>query len=497
MARPGHHPQAVRRARGARRGLCTVAFALAAHAGELHAGAPVVTDVMVPFTGGFEEMVERRRIRALVPYSKTFYFLDGPTPRGLSYEMLKAFEQHVNEVLGKSRLRIHVTVVPVRRDQLIPFLLEGRGDLAVGNLTITPERSALVEFSEPTLTGVDEIVVTGPGVPHPDTVEDLSGMTVHVRRSSSYFASLMALNERLITAGREPVRLRIADEALEDEDLLEMMNAGLVPTLVVDSHKAEFWADVLPQITLHRDVAVRTGGSIAWAMRPGDAQLKEVVDGFIREHRKGTLVGNMLFRRYLETNRWIKNPLSRRAMERFRGVLEEFRLYAERYGFDPLLLAALAYQESGLDHSKRSPDGAVGIMQILPSTAADPNVEVTDIEQRRNNIHAGVKYLRFLVDRYFDEPDLDPLNRTLLAFAAYNAGPRRVAELRREAQEKGLDHDVWFDNVERVAASQIGRETVRYVSNIYKYYIAYRLVTERLAEKSSARSEAGVVAGQP
>ena len=154
------------------------------------------------------------------------------------------------------------------------------------------------------------------------------------------------------------------------------------------------------------------------------------------------------------------------------------------------MVAAQGYQESGLDQSARSGAGAIGIMQLLPSTAADPNVGIPDIEEIDNNIHAGTKYLRFVRDRYFDDPAVDDFNATLLTFAAYNAGPARVRQLRAEAAEVGLDPNIWFDNVEVIAAKRIGRETVQYVSNITKYYVAYRLIVNQLVETGAVTPEA-------
>ena len=128
---------------------------------------------------------------------------------------------------------------------------------------------------------------------------------------------------------------------------------------------------------------------------------------------------------------------------------------------------------------RRSPAGAVGIMQIKPSTAADRNVGIDDVSTAENNIHAGAKYMRFLADRYFDDPAISNIDRWIFTLAAYNAGPARVRNLRREATEKGYDPNVWFDNVEIIAGRRIGRETVTYVSNIYRYYVSYQLVESR------------------
>ena len=172
-------------------------------------------------------------------------------------------------------------------------------------------------------------------------------------------------------------------------------------------------------------------------------------------------------------------------MRKFDETAHLFQEYGDRYAFDWLMVMSQAYQESRLDQSLRSHAGAIGVMQLLPSTAKDKNVNVGDITELENNIHAGNKYLRFIRDRYFESEPMDDLNKTLFAFASYNAGPARVSRLRTEAEQQGLDPNVWFDNVESVAAQRIGRETVDYVSNIYKYWIAYRLSREQLAQAAA------------
>jgi len=211
--------------------------------------------------------------------------------------------------------------------------------------------------------------------------------------------------------------------------------------------------------------------------------LKAFLSDFAQEHRQGTLLGNIVLQRYLSSADYIVNPAAHRV--RFDEVYPIFEEFAPQYDFDPLMLVAQAYQESGLDQSSVSRAGAVGIMQLLPSTAADPNVGIPDISRVEDNVHAGTKYLRFLLDRYFADEPLEPLDEHLFGFASYNAGAARVARLRAEAAEQGLDPDVWFRNVELIAARRIGRETVQYVSNIYKYYLAYSRIEELERRKSS------------
>jgi membrane-bound lytic murein transglycosylase MltF len=432
------------------------------------------------WVGDLDGMVERGYVRALVVYSLGQYFLDGATQRGVTYEALAGFENFLNGRLGRRPVKVGVLIIPVQRDELLPALERGLGDIAAANLTITDARLEKVDFSNPLMTDVRELVVTGPAGEGVVTLDDLAGREVTVRRSSSYWESLENLNKDRRARGLKPIEVVPAEEFLQDEDLLDMVNAGLLPATVVDNHKAAFWAGIFDNIVVHDDLAVRTGGEIAWAFRKGSPQLAEAVNAYVSANKQGTLKGNVVLQRYLKQTKWARNALAGEDGERFKRTVGMFRKYGEQYGFDHLMLTALAYQESRLDQSVRSKVGAVGVMQLLPSTAADPNVGIPDISTVDNNIHAGAKYLRFLRDRYFSDPAIDPINQTLFSFAAYNAGPARVDQLRDEASRSELDPNVWFGNVEYVAARRIGRETVQYVSNIAKYYVAFKLAGRHL-----------------
>ena len=448
-----------------------------------------ITQNLETWKGDFEEMLERRQIRVLVVYNKLLYFLDGAVQRGTTVDSFKLFEDFINKKYDLGARKLTTVFIPVSREELIPALLEGRGDIASANLTITPERLEQVDFTDPFVQDVKEVLVTGPAAPEITSLADLAGETIHARKSSSYYTSLQKLNVQLEENGLEPVVIVEIEEHLEDSDLLEMVNAGLLPMIIVDNHKANFWKEIFDQIQVHEDIAITVGGSIAWAFRKDSPTLQSILNQFVADNRKGTLHGNIVINRYFKDNKWARNSLGDKEIEQFNETSDFFQLYAEEYDFDWLMLVSLGFQESGLDHDVRSKAGAVGIMQVLPTTAADPNVGISNIEVLENNIHAGTKYLRFLRDRYFSDPEIDELNQTLLSFAAYNAGPGKIAKLRKETAERGLDPNVWFGNVEHIVAKRVGRETVQYVGNIYKYYIAYSLLIERSDEREAAKSK--------
>jgi membrane-bound lytic murein transglycosylase MltF len=455
------------------------------------APAPVGT-----WTGDLDGMIQRRVVRMLVIYSKTSYFLDNAQQRGATYDMGMELEKWLNRS-NKDRARpIRVVFIPTSRARLLSDLAEGRGDIAAAGLAITPERQALVSFATPFSDDVSEIVVTSAEGQVPATIDELSGQSVYVRRSSSYYASLESLNSKLAAQGKPPVKIVLADENLEDEDILEMMHAGLIDATVVDSYLATFWQQIFTNLRPHPDLVLRSRSEIAWAMRKDSPKLKATLDAFVAKNRVGTAMGNMILRRYLQSTRWARNATSASEMKRFDELSKYFKKYATQYKFEWLLLVAQGYQESGLDQTTRSPVGAIGVMQVMPTTAKDRNVNIPNIHLVEPNIHAGAKYLRFLVDQYFDDPGIDNVNRHLFAFAAYNGGPNRIARLRREAAGQGLDPNKWFNNVELLAAQQIGRETVQYVSNIYKYYIAYRLVLDRAQERNAAKESASAAHAQ-
>ena len=441
------------------------------------------------FTGDFDEMVKRRLIRVAVTFNRTHYFIDKGQQRGLTYESIKQFEDDLNADLKTGNLKVHVAAIPMSRDQLASALVEGKVDLIAAMLTVTPERRAVAAFSEPTRTGVSEVVVTGPGAPPIATLDDLAGHEVFVREKSLYAESLAGLNEQLKARGKPAVVITTLPAVLEDDDVLEMVNAGLVPITIADDYLAQFWKKVFTDLTVHDDVAVRSGGELAIAVRKENPRLLEHVSTWVRKHGKGDAFRNTIERRYLDNVKYAKNAASEAERQKFIAVVDLFKKYGAQYDVDYLLMAAQGYQESTLNQDAKSQVGAIGVMQLMPATGKELNVG--DITQIEPNVNAGVKYMRFMMDQYFKDDPMDNLNKGLMTFASYNAGPGRIRQLRREAEKQGLDPNVWFGNVERVASARIGRETVTYVSNIYKYYIAYTLVVENMERRDAAKARVG------
>ncbi len=481
-------------------GLLALLFAVSAPVSSTEKPPPLQNDktelainmdhIMQPQKGDLPDMINRRAIRVLTTYSKTFFFIDKGTQRGATHDLFIALEKDLNNQLAKEKklkqkhLKVRIVFIPVTRDNLFKALNEGKGDIAAANLTITSSRQEQVAFTTPLYSDVKELLVSGPSSPDVKNLEQLSGKTVFVRRSSSYYESLQRLNARFAKASLPPVILQEAPEALEDEDLLEMLNAGLIPLIVVDRHKALFWKQVFPKIQVHDDIVLRDGGSIAWAVRKDNPQLLAVLNNFVKNNRQGSTLGNMILLRYLKSATYVKNAAANRERAKFLQMVEIFRKYGERYDVDWLLMAAQGYQESRLNQSVRSHVGAIGVMQVMPATGKE--LKVGDIKKIDPNIHAGVKYMRWMIDHYYGDQPMTPLDKALFSFASYNAGPARIARLRTETQKRGFDPNIWFGNVENLAAEKIGAETVTYVSNIYKYYIAYRLIMDDIARKQKA-----------
>ena len=443
-----------------------------------------------PWKGDFDGMLERRLIRVYVPYSRSLYFVDKGRERGISAALIREFERSLNQKyakqLGKRPLTVFVVVAT--RDKLQADLLEGRADIAVGNIKALPELQKTVDFVAPDEQAASvEVVATGPAAPAIASIDDLSGKTVHVRKVSSAYLSLTALNERFKKAGKPEAKLVLVPDALEEEDMLEMLNAGLLETIVVDDWRAKAWAQILPKVKVHEQIALREKTRMGWAIRKDSPKLAAELNEFYKVWEKKQGNFGKLLAQYNKKVKALHTAAASEDQKRFQQLLAYFEKYGKQYKFDPLMLAAQGYQESTLNQGAKSPVGAIGVMQIMPATGAD--LKVGDIHQVEPNIHGGAKYMDQLMTKYFADAKFDEQNRTLFAFASYNCGPGNVSKMRREAEKRGLDPNQWFNNVEIVTAEKIGLETTTYVRNIFKYYVSYRLTADAMASSAKLKQE--------
>ncbi len=441
-------------------------------------------------TGDFDGMQQRRMIRAAVLFNKTNYFIDRGQPRGLTYEALLEFERLINRKLNPTdrtgKNKILVVLIPMNPATAERDLLSGKADIVAAPIIITEERKKRFDFVR---TGFsrEDVVVSGPAAPALAGLDDLAGREVYLGKTDVGWERLEARSRQLTAAGKPAIQLEAADSNLQWEDAIEMANAGMVQYAVVPLYLATLWKNVFPNLKIYASFPVVEKVDMGWALRKDSPKLRGMLEEFVKTHGAGTTFGDTLVNRYAKNPQFIKNSRSAESVRRFQELAALFRKYADKYDFPWLLVAAEAYQESGLNHAAVSPVGAIGVMQVMPTTAATAPVNIPNVKELENNIHAGVRLLKFIRDDFFKDDPMDPVNKTLMTLAAYNAGPARIRQCRQMATQMGLDPNVWFNNVEYAVAKRVGAETVNYVSNIYKYYVGYKLNQSESAARSKAK----------
>ena len=419
-------------------------------------------------TGDLPEVKKHRVLRVLTRNNAVSYFLYRGEPAGFDYELMKRFADQLE-------VRLQIVVPPSHAD-LVPWLLDGRGDVIAASYTQTPERSALVAFSTPYLE-VQELIVQRVSEPRLTSVSQLAGRHIRVRPGSSYRDTLEKLRSQGVAFVLELAR---SDE--ETEDLIGQVAAGTVDLTVADSHI--FQAEQAWRSDVVAAFPVGQKQSLGFAMRPRDKQLKSALDRYVARTYK-SLEYNLFWRRYFENPRLateVRTPDAGvgQGLSSYDPI---FRKYAESYGFDWRLLAAQSYQESRFDPAARSLAGAVGLFQVLPRTAKE--MGFTRLSDPDEGAHAGIQHLARLADRL--EASLPVQQRMRFALAAYNAGWGHLSDARQLARTRGLDPDKWFKSVEqamlllshpayysRARYGYVrGFEPVRYVSEIQTRYENY------------------------
>ncbi len=444
-----------------------------------------------PQLGDLSAIRERGVLRVLVTYNSTSFFIRDGELHGLVPTLMQAFRRRVNAARPRGSVPLRLIYVPMPLHRIIPALEAGYGDVAAARLTVTPKRALRVDFSEPYIKDVAQVLVTRKDVPPLTDPLEVSGMRIHVVRGSNKVGMLEDLNETLRERGLPGVGIVEADDSLVQEDLLEMTHAGLIDATVCDSFVARLWRKQFSELHVHGQAPLRTGGRIAFAVRPGSPELLGALNAYVRDTRsKVAETARYVISRGYRGVDWLVDPLEQSRRDRLAAVRTYFKSYAQQYEQDWLMLVAQGFAESGLNQSARSRSGAIGIMQIKPSTAKQ--VGVIHIDKAPGNIHAGVRYMDYLRETYFDDPALDAREQALFSLAAYNAGPNRIKRLRAIAPQMNVDPNRWFGNMEYVVMRKVGLEPVRYVAKVNKYYLAYlasrRVIDERRLDHMTLRT---------
>lgn len=427
------------------------------------------------FIGDLGSIRERRILRVLVSYNRTNFFHTIKGQRGLEHDLIKAYEKHLNRGPRKEEYKTHIVFLARPFNKLFDELSAGHGDIIASGLTVTPEREAIMDFTAPYIKNIKEILVSSKNAPQITRLEELSGQQIIVVANSSYIIHIEQMSQSLGRLGLPGIEIIHANPVLEAEDLLEMVNAGLFEYTVVDHHIAQIYQHTYHHLNLQENIIFHHGGQIAWALNKNLPNLKKSLNNFINSYAKpGKFLGNSIFQKYYKNPFWVKEPLSLTALDDTPCLQYYFEKYAEFYDFDWFLIASQAYQESKFQQNLTSRANAQGIMQIKPSTAQSKVVNIPNIDNLEDNIHAGIKYLAFIRDYYFSKPEYSKEDTINFSLAAYNAGPGRIRRLQREAEAQGFDPHKWFYNVEVLARQAIGHETVDYVTQIQKRKIGLK-----------------------
>lgn len=239
--------------------------------------------ILAPAGGDLDAIAARGYLRVLVTPSRTHYAVANGLQRGATVDAGIAFEAFLNARRASGQPPIEVVFVPTLENTLVSNLIAGRGDVAA-NLLFTFERDDQVAFAAPARSGIRELVVTGRGVPPMVSLEDVAGRSIHARKSSDHYASLVRLNEQLARIDKPGCTIVIADESLTDEDLVALVHDGSIPATLVNDYVLDAWIRVFGSVSVNREVAVSQDGVQAWAVRKDAPALLAMVAAFMTTH---------------------------------------------------------------------------------------------------------------------------------------------------------------------------------------------------------------------
>lgn len=424
----------------------------------------------------YTQMLNAGEIRMAIPYGRITYVNSKGQILGFAPELSKYFGDFL---LAKYKKKVQIKVAPSAPGKLLSAIDDGNANFALDYLneySVDKNASRFLIYDHPRIEKY--VIVSNQNQAKIINLLDLSGKTVCVDRFTQTTA-LDEANQALQKSGKNAIHIYQDQLVLSDEDLLQMVNGGLIDYIWVADWRAELWKPLLPNISIHQETAVK-GGS------PGDVIVSKInadlakdllefaassyLEAALRDYRQKTFSHERFA---------LKSPLTKTELNRFESMKKYFHRYGHENQLDPLFLAGLGFQESLLNQGAISSYGAVGVMQLLPNTGASMNVG--NIYELEPNIHAGAKYINSLLQVMSLERTLPEAERGFFAVAAYNSGANNVRKARELAVKLGLDPNKWFLNVEMASAQLLGLETFLYVRNVYKYYVTYDVLVRKAA----------------
>ena len=433
------------------------------------------------WTGTYEQMLQRGLIRVAVPYDRTIYVNDKAVPKGIAVQMSKAMQawmtrQYAAELKGKALV---IKLVPTQYADLLSSLTAGKADMVIGDLGLYhPSKNAHEYLLHHAYKLDREVLVSGPSAIAIRSTEDLAGQTVYGGRNTNFPSTIQEINTGLRNKGKPPVNILSPLGTLDGEDLLEMVDAGLIPFVIISDWKAKLWQPIYKHMVIHDDIFTKDAGWIGYGVRSSNQDLSEAINSFIGSDAYDQALKAYRGEDYKAHMQGLKDPIEKSAWARFESMRPLFQKYGTQYNLDPLFIAALGFQETLLNQSAVSKVGAIGVMQLMPATGN--SLGVGDIHLLESNIHGGADYMNQLITKFFPDAQFKGDNRALFAVASYNIGPNNVAKARDQAREMGFDPNEWFGNVEFVATQRMGYEPMIYVRNVYKYFISYELKLKKI-----------------
>lgn len=424
-----------------------------------------------------DAILERRFLRVLtVPRPSD----EGRVGSGSAddYSIVRAFTDYLNARYAPGEFELPIAFVLIRVDEseLMPGLRAGRGDLIAAPRSALQGRLGTDEGAllEPLL---EEVLIENARARAITSLEDLSGRPVAVRRHSVHHVALSSLDEGIVRSGRAPVRIIAVDPEVETEDLVALVATGYFQYALTDSAVARSIAATSPMLRISAGLPLGVASELAFETLPSAPKLTGELGDFLDRYRHGSLPAEIGVRRHVGRSDALRDRPEPAASPSLSRYDDHFKRFADRYGFDWRLLASIACQESRFRQAVTNRWGATGLFQVKPVTAREPYIGIPEIAGRANaanNVHAGVRYLNWIKERYFDPvEEMHERDRIRMALAAYNAGPRTLLRAQRLATQMGLDPTRWFRNVELAMLAMDKQEPVKYVSEINQRYLSY------------------------